>query len=167
MSEDLVRVIALILPLYLANGAAPLSSKLPRRTPMDLGRNWFDGRRVFGDGKTFEGFAIGLVGGLVGGLLASSVIPQYRDVAFTALVAASALAGDLLGAFIKRRIGLPRGSPFVPLDQLDFLLMGLAAASTRICIKPSEMALAILVTMVMHLSTNYVAYLLGVKREPW
>jgi len=165
--DELVRVLALILPLYLANGAAPLASKLPRRTPLDLGLNWFDGRRIFGDGKTFEGLGLGLLGGFIGGVLSSPVINQYRDPLFTLLVAFSALMGDLIGAFIKRRIGLPRGSPLAPLDQLDFLLMGLAAAASRICISAMDLLLAIAITLIMHVSTNYAAYVLRVKQEPW
>ncbi len=81
----------------------------------------------------------------------------------------AALLGDLLGAFIKRRLGLPRGAPAPLLDQLDFLLAALLALWL---IQPSVLraiyvVIAVIITPPIHLATNTIAYLLGLKREPW
>jgi CDP-diglyceride synthetase len=60
---DLVQFFLLIWPPYVANGSAVFAGRLRRRHPLDFGRRFRDGRRIFGDGKTFEGLAIGTAAG--------------------------------------------------------------------------------------------------------
>ena len=140
----------IIFPAYLANAVAvPVSKKLKRVHPIDWGKMLF-GQRVFGDGKTIEGFllasAIGCVGGLVQVLVSplflapslawhdfygsflvpSSDIVQYISGTIPVIVRSvifppGAMLGDLLGSFIKRRLRIPRGAPAPGLDQLDFI----------------------------------------------
>ncbi|MGC8596313.1 MAG: CDP-2,3-bis-(O-geranylgeranyl)-sn-glycerol synthase [Thermocladium sp.] len=178
---DLPRLIAealiIIWPAYVANATPVIASKLlSRRTPIDMGKYFRDGRRILGDGKTIEGFLFGVTAGtLIGGLTTiiieslagdSMIYPTLLDclsLSFWALV------GDLIGAFIKRRLGLPRGAPAPLLDQLDFIVTALLV--TRL-IDPMVISIpiiiaAVLLTPPIHLATNAAAYLLGLKREPW
>lgn len=57
-----------ILPAYAANGLAVVFGKGSRlNAPLDLGKNFLDGRRIFGSGKTIRGFLGGVfTGTLVG-----------------------------------------------------------------------------------------------------
>src|SRR3972149_4153462 len=43
----------------------------------------------------------------------------------SAILALGALLGDLAGAFVKRRMGKPRGAKAPGLDQYDFVAVGL------------------------------------------
>ena len=52
----------LMLPAYLGN---TIASIVGGGSPIDNGRNWNDGRRILGDGKTWRG----LIGGVLGGML--------------------------------------------------------------------------------------------------
>lgn len=172
-----VEALIVIWPAYVANATPVVASKLiNRRTPMDMGRNFRDGRRILGDGKTWEGFAFGTAAGtLIGGLtiyiirlVAGGALsyPTYLD---CLSLSAWALVGDLIGAFLKRRMGLPRGAPAPLLDQLDFVVASLLA--TRL-LDPHLVTLqifvaAVLITPPIHLATNAAAYVLGLKREPW
>ena len=69
-----------ILPAYAANGLAVIFGRGNQfNAPLDLGKNFIDGKRIFGDGKTVRGF----VGGVATG---------------TAVGAAQSIAGETLGA---------------------------------------------------------------------
>lgn len=81
-------------------------------TPVDLGRGWHDGRRLFGDHKTWRGIGIAVPAGI----LAGAVLGMSGWVGLIA--ALLSMAGDLLSSFIKRRLGLPCGDVAPGLDQV-------------------------------------------------
>ncbi len=133
---DFIITLLIIWPPYVANATPVVAGKVfRRRTPIDLGRNFIDGKRLFGDGKTYEGFVTGLLAGFVIGELTYIIITRAVNMTSELpnplavfVMCIAALLGDLLGAFIKRRLGLPpRGAPAPLLDQLDFLLAALLA----------------------------------------
>ena len=55
-----------MLPAYIPN---PVAALFGGGTPIDFGRDYSDGRRVFGDGKTYRGFVAGILAGIGIGLL--------------------------------------------------------------------------------------------------
>ena len=141
----------IIFPAYLANAVAvPVTKKLKNLHPIDGGKKLL-GQRVFGDGKTIEGFLLASIIGCIGGLVQVLVSPlflapslawhdfygsflvpstdieQYISASIPAIVRAlifppGAMLGDLLGSFIKRRLRIERGAPAPVLDQLDFIV---------------------------------------------
>lgn len=163
---DLLLLFVYIWPPYVANGSAVFAARLRWRHYLDLGKNFKDGRRIFGEGKTFEGLLIGVMAGSTIGYVPNLFYPLFT--VFDAIVlSAAAMAGDLLGAFIKRRLCMPRGHPAFPLDQLDFLLMAFLVASLYREIPIEVILTAVIITPLVHKATNYVAYLLRLKKEPW
>jgi len=174
---DLAVTLLIIWPPYVANATPVVASKIfRRRTPIDFGKNFLDGKRIFGDGKTYEGFVTGLLAGFLIGELTYIIVTSTIKVAWELpkpstvfVMCTAALLGDLLGAFIKRRLGLPRGAPAPLLDQLDFLLAALLALWL---IQPQALrwvyaVMAVIITPPIHLLTNTIAYLLRLKKEPW
>jgi len=172
--ESLVKSILYVLPAYVANGSPVVGVRIiGRRTPLDRGAKAWDGRRVLGDGKTVEGLIIGISTGTLAGLILylCGNVGNYRAALEPLLLASGAMLGDLIGSFIKRRIGLRRGQPAPGLDQLGFLVVALALSSLVYGF-PSWMdtltlMLLLAVTALLHLGTNYLAYLLGLKTEPY
>jgi len=83
------------------------------------------------------------------------------------------MLGDLLGSFIKRRVGLKRGAPLPLVDQLDFvcgawLLLFLLARDWFIEAFSLDVIIAVIIlTPLLHLLTNYVGFKIGRKRVPW
>jgi len=77
------------------------------------------------------------------------------------------LVGDLGGAFIKRRLSLPRGAPAPLLDQLDFVIGMLLFTAFLHPLNLFHYALLVLVTPLIHFTTNFGGFLLKLKREPW
>jgi CDP-2,3-bis-(O-geranylgeranyl)-sn-glycerol synthase len=175
-----------ILPAYVANGFAVFSKLCRTRHPIDHGCVLRDGNPLFGAGKTWEGLIIGFSAGACVGVLQYALAPlllglieQYlflpdalRPIVLLSipqvlLVALGALLGDILGAFIKRRINIPRGRPAPILDQLAFLsvaiLLGMMANPLPLIL----VGFLLLATPAIHLLANAIAYLLRLKDVPW
>ena len=132
---------------------------------MDFGKNFIDGRRVFGKNKTFRGFFFGLAIGVFVGLVEYAVFGY--PLLFCFLTPLGALLGDLTGAFLKRRLDIAPGGLLPVVDQVDFVV-GAILFSLPLGIVSLELAITVmLVTPPIHLFTNFVAYKLKLKSNPW
>ena len=168
-----------MVPAYVPNNAAVLFGGGP---PIDGGRTW-GGRRVLGDGKTWRGTAAGWATGVLFGLVLNRLagpagdalgvaLPTFPLAALLALPL-GAMVGDIGASFLKRRSGRERGAPFPGLDQLDFVVgaLGLAAIADFAWFRGTftlpVLAVVVVLTPVLHVSTNALAYALGLKDEPW
>jgi CDP-2,3-bis-(O-geranylgeranyl)-sn-glycerol synthase len=153
-----------IFPAYVAN-AAPVLAGGGR--PLDCGKSFLDGRPVFGKNKTIRGFFFGFVMGTVAGVAESFVFGYPLSFGF--ILSLGALLGDLSGAFLKRRLDLAPGELLPVVDQVDFVV-GALVFSLPISLQwlSWELTLAVLmITPPLHLLTNFGAYKLGLKRNPW
>ncbi len=177
MLDEFIRLILLILPAYAAN-AAPVV--LGGRFPIDGGMRAWDKRPIFGSSKTW----LGLLGGMAAGLLAAALeAHMLRGTAYDLwagrpewyagmglALSAGALAGDLAGSFIKRRLGLPAGRPSWLLDQLPFVLAALLAAwlaGASFAFSPMPLIFLLALTIVLHRAANAFAHASGLKKVPW
>ena len=165
----LVQSLWFILPAYSAN-ALPVIAK--GKHPLDFGRN-FMGNRLLGDGKTLEGSVTGIAFGTLAGTLqvfAQPYMPSNFVVMTTGLafvLSFGAIFGDIVGAFIKRRLGIPRGGSAPLLDQLDFLTMALLLSAPLQALDVSVYAALIIMTPIVHLSANKIGHYLKLKEVPW
>src|SRR5437899_3402023 len=149
-------------PAYFAN-AGPLV--LGGGAALDGGRTLADGQPIFGPHKTVRGVIAGIVAGTLVGLAESLVDSRLAFAGF--MISLGAVLGDLLGAFIKRRLRVEPGRAFPVLDQLDFIVGGLVLGYLFFPIEPISVLLVVLVTPPVHLATNYGAYRLGIKKTQW
>ena len=162
--ELVIQALTFIFPAYCAN-ALPVI--VGRGLPLDFGRNFTDGRPIFGRNKTFRGFFAGLIIGTLIGFLESFVFNYPLLLGF--LLSLGALCGDLGGAFLKRRLGLAPGDLLPVVDQVDFVV-GAILFSLPLALQFMSWELAVtvlLVTPPLHLLTNFAAYKLGLKKNPW
>lgn len=158
----LIEAILFIFPAYCANATPVLAGG---GLTMDFGKNFFDGKRLFGSNKTFRGFFFGLsIGILVG--LAESVLFEYPPL-FVILPPLGALTGDLFGAFLKRRLGIQPGDLLPIIDQIDFVIGALIFSIPLSIINWSLVLVVLIITPPIHLLTNFGAYKLGLKKHPW
>ena len=181
-----------MLPAYLPNSFA---SVFGGGKPIDGGKTMKDGRRILGDGKTWRGLFAGIALGFIVGLIeifllikgfhffgialpgfSAMGIPGVLDLSACIAVlslAAGALLGDMFFSFIKRRLGLQRGQSLPLADQYDFLIGAFVlTAITSFGWLTATLDLAtfiviIIMTPILHLGTNIIGYLIGVKNEPW
>lgn len=161
--------ILFILPAYLANMMPVFAHKISGKynLPIDFGRNFFDGKRIFGDGKTWNGLIAGtLFGGLVGYL--EGLLGLQASLELGLVLGFGALFGDLVKSFFKRRIGYERGKSWFPFDQIDFVLGAFLFYylffSSFVLV---HFIILLIFTPVLHLATNFVGFKLGLKKEPW
>ncbi len=173
--DTALMAVLFILPAYFANATPVL---LGGGTPVDLRRNFFDGKRLFGDGKTLRGFAAGIAAGALIAALEAYFLPgtQFAFLPSPQLILLSGWAlslgtmlGDLAGSFIKRRLGMDRGNPSLVLDQLFFLFVALAFAYPFAAglITIESFVFLVALTYVLHVGTNFAANKLGLKSVPW
>src|SRR3989304_6726931 len=113
----IVEALKFIFPAYCANAAPVLAGG---GLPMDFGKNFVDGRRVFGQNKTFRGFFFGLIIGVFVGLVEYAVFGY--PLLFSFLSPLGALFGDLTGAFLKRRLDIAPGGLLPVVAQVDFVV---------------------------------------------
>ncbi|MFW5958784.1 MAG: CDP-2,3-bis-(O-geranylgeranyl)-sn-glycerol synthase [Natronomonas sp.] len=177
--ETVVIAVWVMLPAYIPNNVAVVAGG---GRPIDAGRNWH-GARLLGDGKTWRGTIVGTLAGIGVALVLNQVRPTAHEVAgyafphFTFAAAISlafgAMLGDILASFLKRRTGRERGASFPGVDQLDFVVVSLglsAIVATEWFFGTFTLPVLVavfLITPVLHLSTNLIAYTLGLKNEPW
>ena len=168
-----------MLPAYVPNNAAVLAGG---GRPIDGGRT-LGGRRLLGDGKTWRGTAVGTLVGVALAVALNALQPTVAaalggDLPTFPLRAAVGLAlgamlGDIGASFLKRRLGRRRGAAVPGLDQLDFVVGALALAVvlapgwTVATFSLPRLAVVVVATPLLHLTTNAGAYLLGLKTEPW
>ena len=187
--ELVLVTIWLMLPAYLANTIASIVGGGP---PIDYGRNWNDGQRILGDGKTWNGLIGGTVGGLLVGHLQMTAGADFFSDCYCYvswgsspyliffLLAFGALAGDMAASFIKRRQGQERGSKSPLLDMYDFIIGALVLTGLfgggwldywLFGGWPSHgwvpLITLIIATPILHRSVNILGYKLGVKQVPW
>ena len=168
-----------MLPAYVPNNAAVLAGG---GRPIDGGRTW-GGRRVLGDGKTWRGTAVGTLAGVLLALGLNVVSAPVSTVIGVSLpvfplpaavgLAFGAMLGDIGASFIKRRSGRERGAAFPGLDQLDFvvgaLLLAFIVASDWFLstFTPGVLVVILVITPLLHVGTNIIAFQIGAKDEPW
>lgn len=176
--SEFIFALWIIMPAYIANMFPPLAGG---KIPIDLKRNWIDGKRIFGNGKTFEGFGLAVfIGTLIGtsqAYLYSYVNNYTIEFSATRLpdmtlfiafaIAFGAMFGDLAGSFIKRRIGMERGADAPLLDQLNFVVGALLFSYWFTQISFWMIIIIFLVTPIAHRLACMIGHWLKVKREPW
>ncbi len=132
----IIQAFWVVIPIYVANASAVI---VGGGTSIDFGRNWRDGRRILGDGKTWRGLFSGTFLGMTAGfgLTVAASYLSTSDYAFLGLtnfegfpfmililfsLCFGALFGDVVESFFKRRVGKDRGQDWIPFDQLDFIV---------------------------------------------
>lgn len=157
IAKTVYEALYFIFPAYCANAAPVIFGG---GAPIDGGRKFRDGRPLFGPRKTFRGFFAGLIVGTLVGFVEGNLLLGF-------MLSLGALTGDLTESFFKRRLGLKPGASFPLADQLDFvagaLLFSLLASPPTLPIALT----VVIITPLIHLLTNFLAYLLGVKKERW
>jgi len=165
VAELIAQALYFIFPAYCANAIPVIFGG---GLQMDFGKKFFDGKPLFGSHKTFQGFFSGLLVGTAIGFAQSNLpIFQPPQVLQGFVLSLGGLTGDLIHSFVKRRLGLPPGASFPVADQLDFVI---GALLFSLFVSPPSLTVALIILIVtppIHLLTNYIAYRLGLKKEPF
>jgi len=178
------------LPAYFTNMAPPLIRRARvfkfLAKPCDFGRK-FKGQPILGRNKSCRGAIFGIIIGiLVSGfqfwLYQFSFIKEislfdYREInifLFGLLISSGAVFGDLLFAFIKRRLKMEPGQRFLPFDQTNYVIGAFLFLAPYFLACPYvknfgvEVWITIFIlTFFLHTIGNRIGYLLGLHRAKW
>ncbi len=167
----------ILFPAYAANIIPPVARG---KRPIDGGRNWLDGRRIFGGHKTWEGFFAGVIFGSLIGLLEWWLQPQLNlfgaqwgvtlpamGVAAAVAIPLGAMLGDLAGSFIKRRLRKESGADVPILDQLNFIVGAALIGGFFIKISVWMLLYMVIITPLIHRLTCIAGHKIKLKKVPW
>ncbi len=182
------QVLYLFAPLLVASAlmAAVLRFDLvpSLKRPVDAGR-MLRGRRLLGDGKTWRGFVVAIVGCVVTvvaqkhlrfGRLEALALVDYAHVdplVFGSAMGAGAMVGELPNSFVKRRLGIPAGSTtggplsvlFYVWDQVDLLTTAWPAVAVWVRTSALLVATSFAVALALHPTISLVGYLIGARKS--
>ena len=174
---EFVKALWLLIPAYFANAAPVIAHG---HIPVDMKKNWIDRKRIFGDGKTFEGFVVGVLAGFFAGAVQIFLLQPQLKIYFdfssqisdmtlflAFLISFGALIGDLAGSFIKRRFDLPPGTDAPFLDQLNFIFGAAFFAMWFVQISIEMFFIMLIITPIVHRLANIFAHKIRIKKVPW
>ena len=162
----LLQLAYLMLPAYAANMAPPFT------------RFWTGWNRpihaaALGSHKTVVGFAAGVVAGVLAtGVQAAIPAPapllDYSHWPWLGLgFGVGAMTGDSVKSYFKRRRRIAPGRPWIPFDQLDFVVGALLLIGPFAVLDPGDVILILALSFAGDVLVNRVAYRLGIKTSPW
>ena len=167
MQRYFIEAFTLLAPLWTADFALNYWYYLRKRYgwwdyPLDSNKNFFDGKRIFGNSKTVLGLPISLIFGTLGGFIIS-------DPFIGCFLGLMVYLAAIIAGFTKRRLGLQRGAAFPVIDQTDYIIaayMGLKLLGMEFVSDEGFIA-AFFISLVIHSSSNVIGYYLGIKKNPW
>lgn len=170
-------------PAYAANMTPPLVRNIPALhffdVPVDFGRK-LGNARIFGGHKTWRGVAASAVVGIIFVLIQKWLF-QYRWVMefsfidyktidiwlFGILLVSGVILGDLVAAFIKRRLRLEPGAAFVPWDQTNYVIGCFVTLEPYLKLDFDIWITLFFATFFLHLLINRFGYDLGIHKAKW
>lgn len=178
----LVKCLWLLLPAYFANMFASLSNKFHgfkfMEYPVDFKKN-LGKRRILGDHKTFRGYFFGVLVAIIIGIIQYILYQfhffqilsfynyEYYPWLFGFLLGLGALIGDSLGAFIKRRFYYIPGQRMIVVDQIMFALFALVLGCFVFVPSVWIVLTSLVLTFVLHILINHVAFYLKITKNKW
>ena len=129
--------------------------------PVDGGLVLRDGRRLLGPSKTWRGVAFAI---LVPACLSPLMALSWRA---GALVGATAMAGDCMASFLKRRLGLAVSSMALGLDQIPELLLPAISMRAYAQLTAIDILMVVLIFIVGELALSRVFFRLGLRDRPY
>lgn len=153
-------------PAYAANMAPPFIKYW-------TGWNRPISERWLGNHKTVMGFAAGVVAALLMTCVQSRIAWAGGLVSYEHWIelglrfGIGAMAGDSVKSFVKRRIGIGPGKPWVPWDQLDFVLGALVLVAPWLLLSWSDLIMVLLLSLVGHIIVTHVGHWAGIRDVKW
>lgn len=170
----ILKIFWLFLPAALANSSGTLFGKVKfLNTPVDFGKR-INNQPIFGKNKTYRGFFFGTLVAVLVAYIQKTIYPyawkisliNYSEKNFIIigfLLGFGALFGDLAESFLKRRLKKEPGKPFIPFDQLDWIVSANLFIALYVNLSWNIVVLSLIIFGILHPLSNIIAYYLGIK----
>lgn len=157
-------ILELLILVTVANGTPVLAKRLLGGTldrPLDGGAVFTDGRPWFGPAKTIRGIVLALLATPLAAVLIG--LPWRLGI----VIAAAAMAGDLLSSFVKRRSGLAPSSKATGLDQIPESLLPLAASRLVVAVSLLDIVAGTIIFLVGSMILSRLLFALRLRDQPY
>ncbi|MBR9705579.1 CDP-2,3-bis-(O-geranylgeranyl)-sn-glycerol synthase [Candidatus Pacearchaeota archaeon] len=168
-----------MLPAYLANMAPVLTKDHFKelKIPVDFNTK-IDHETIFGRHKTFRGLIFGVIYAIITAFVQYLLydveffrlmsLVDYSDwLLLGFLLGSGVVLGDLLESFFKRRLRLKPGKPFIPWDQIDFVIGAMIFVYPIYQLDLMKIITILIISFFLHISINHAAYYLKIRRVKW
>lgn len=179
MANIILQCLYFILPAYFANMAPVIvrNSFKKLKIPIDFNKK-FNGKPIFGKNKTFRGLIFGVLFAIIITYLQSllhnidffvglSLVDYSEWMLIGFLMGFGAMLGDLAESFVKRGLNYEPGKPFVPFDQLDFVIGALILVYPLVSLSLNKIIIIIVFSLVLHIIVNHFAFYAKIRKERW
>jgi len=154
----------LLVLLTVANGTPVIAAKILGNNsafPLDGNLTLSDGRPLFGSSKTLRGVLLSI-------LLTTACAPLIGlDWKVGSVVALTAMLGDLLSSFVKRRLGMANSSQFTGLDQIPESLLPLLVCMFLLPLTALDVVIATVIFFVGALIVSRILFKLNIRERPY
>ena len=129
--------------------------------PLDAGKTFNDGRRLFGCSKTIRGIIVAV--------MATSACAPVFGVEWTTglVIGLAAMVGDLISSFIKRRMGRPPSSRALGLDQIPELLLPALACKSLLALTVVDVIVVVALFSAGDLILSRLLFKMHIRKEPY
>lgn len=155
-----------MLPAYMANMAPPFVRYWKGWNP-PISKRWL------GNHKTVVGFLSGILVAIFTAYLQSrytwsgSLVSHDEWLPIGMAMGFGAMLGDSLKSLFKRARGIVPGQPWIPSDQLDFVIGALVFAWPWLRLGWVEIGIVLATTFIGHIAVNHLAYWLKIRDVKW
>lgn len=175
-----LQALYLYLPALIANMVPVLVKNIPLfDCPVDFGKR-FRGKRIFGSHKTMRGVFFSVIIAMAIAFLQKAVYEfnfvktisvidysSFNVLLLGFLLGLGAMCGDMIKSFFKRQFNIMPGKPWIPFDQIDFIL-----GATLFMLIVYAVPLKIFFTMfvagiILHMLFNRIGYWLKIQKDKW
>jgi len=177
--ELIIKTIYFMLPAYFANMAPVLVKDYFKflAIPLDFNKK-INNKPILGAHKTLRGLIFGIIAGIIIAFIQSllykynfftniSLIDYSNWLLIGFLMSFGALVGDSVKSFFKRIIDIKPGKKWIPFDQLDYTI-GALVFVFFVYIPPASMVgTALILSFILHIIANHLAYYLGIRKVKW
>lgn len=173
-----VKCLYFMMPAYFANMAPVIVRKIDFLDfPLDFNKK-LSKKPILGSHKTFRGVVFGVVFAVIAAYIQFFLYRQefFRNLSFFGyqnwlllgfLMGFGALSGDAIKSFFKRRSGIKPGAKFVPFDQIDFVMGAFMLTLLFFDLTLNIFIASLLLTFVLHIAVNHIAFYLKMRNEKW
>ena len=156
--------VRLLVLLGVAN-SAPIVAKhlLGARwnAPIDAGRRFVDGRPLLGSSKTVRGVVVAVAGTALAAVLLGFSVRVGAE------VGASAMLGDVLSSFVKRRLGITPSGRATGIDQIPEALLPLLLIRGTLALSWLQVAAITLAFFALEIPLARLAFRLRLRDRPF
>lgn len=181
--EFAISCLYFFLPAYFANMVPPLAKKAKifefLAKPVDFNLK-FLGKPILGANKTWRGVTCAFFVGFFVAIFQRFLFEfqffkeislvdysKINIIVFATLISLGTIFGDLLFSFVKRRLGLLPGAPFLPFDQTNYVIGCALFLQPYLKLDILVWIFLFFATFFLHIIFNRLGYLLGIHKAKW